>query len=139
MATRARIGRVIDNGDVRSIYSHWDGYPSHVGKVLAESYADVAKIDQLLDNGDVSIIGREIGARHDFDAPREDVGDVCTFYRRDRGEGDVDARQHTVDSWPDYGQEYEYLFRDGSWFGRSKYSDDGDEWIPLAQLIEQDS
>jgi hypothetical protein len=36
MSTRAAIGYKAEDGQVHAIYCHYDGYPSHVGKVLRE-------------------------------------------------------------------------------------------------------
>lgn len=36
MSTRAAIGYKAADGQVHAIYCHYDGYPSHVGKILRE-------------------------------------------------------------------------------------------------------
>lgn len=67
MSTRSRIGVLNEDGTIRSIYVHWDGYPSNNGKILAEHYRDIRKIQKLIELGDISILGPEIGEKHDFD------------------------------------------------------------------------
>ena len=54
MATRSRIGLLLSDGSVLSAYSHWDGYPSGVGKILKEHYNSYDKISELIDGGDMS-------------------------------------------------------------------------------------
>ena len=54
MATRSRIGVLLSDGSVLSAYSHWDGYPSGVGKILKEHYNSYDKITELIDGGDMS-------------------------------------------------------------------------------------
>jgi hypothetical protein len=120
MGTRSNIVRENEDGSFDSIYCHWDGYPSNNGKILLDHYTDQAKIDQLLQLGDLSSLGPEIGEKHDFDKPPEGQ---CNFYGRDRGEKKV-KKQHfrnaqalagmLKDSWT----EWVYVFRvkDGKWY-----------------------
>jgi hypothetical protein len=119
MSTRARIG-LLTGDNVRSIYCHYDGYPEGVGATLREHYTGLAKVNALLDLGDLSELGAELGddqgpgwfdirdetIRADENDPRRQW---TLAYRRDRGETDVDAVTHPADEWPDYGQEYEYV------------------------------
>ena len=69
MSTNSRIGILIpqtrQEGDredlsnepyIRSIYCHWDGYPSHMGKVLHQSYGTIDLVNELLDKGDARLI-----------------------------------------------------------------------------------
>lgn len=69
MATRSRIAIERPGERYDSIYCHWDGYPSHNGKILLEHYTDPAKVEALLDLGQISILGAEIGEKHFFDTP----------------------------------------------------------------------
>ena len=102
MATRSTISmREFDN-TVKTIYSHWDGYPSHNGKLLLEHYTDLNKIRELINLGDISVLDEHLHPTdegyirtfvgndyvrirtdkpHSFDQ-RWDV--VCLFYKRDR-------------------------------------------------------
>jgi hypothetical protein len=120
MATRSRIGIKLENGYVRSIYAHWDGYPSGNGNILFNYYTDVTKINQLLDLGDVSSLQKEIAPPeeliefHSFENP---VENVTTFYHRDRGEREHPAQISTEKQfYVDLSEEYNYLFKDGKWF-----------------------
>ena len=65
MSTNSRIGILIPPTDpdypketttIRSIYCHWDGYPSHMGKVLHQSYGTIDLVNELLDKGDARLI-----------------------------------------------------------------------------------
>ncbi len=141
MSTRARIGRLNDDGTVTSIYTHSDGYPDHHAPILSEHYATTEDIDALLALGDLSALGETIGEdqgigwfdarwnkfRVERDDPRRNW---CLAYRRDRGESDVDAVTHPADEWPDYSQSFEYLFRDGHWLYREAATGERD-WEPL--------
>ncbi len=117
MATRSTIGMIQEGGTIRSVYCHWDGYPEGVGAILQDYYTDPAKIERLLDIGDISSLREDIGEQHDFDS----TSDVTTFYGRDRGETGVAALVHANQlewlgfrkgSWCEYG----YLWKDGAWY-----------------------
>jgi hypothetical protein len=56
MATRSRIAIENQDGTVDSIYCHFDGYISGVGKKLFEHY-DQEKLEKLLELGDISSLG----------------------------------------------------------------------------------
>jgi hypothetical protein len=89
MATRSRIGIELSNGQIYSIYCHWDGYPSYNGEILKKHYKTREKVMELIMLGDISSLRqrvapnrREIG-KHSFDTP---ITDVVIAYHRDRGE-----------------------------------------------------
>jgi len=137
MGTRSRIAKVQEDGSVKSIYCHWDGYPSNNGVLLFDHYQDPDKIDALLALGDISSLDAEIGEKHDFDnAPKG----VVNAYGRDRGETDIDTRtdadviefvSQIGESW----EEYSYLYTiDGEWVCY-----EGTEGpIPLDEAIKKD-
>lgn len=60
MSTRSRIGKEQENGTVRSIYSHSDGYPHGVGKILLSNYQDPQKLEELINLGDISYLQPEL-------------------------------------------------------------------------------
>lgn len=88
MGTRARIGRINEDGTVTSIYTHWDGYPEHHAPILLGAYDTPAKLKKLFALGDLSTLGSELGEKHDFDEPlyNTEKKDWCKSYGRDRGE-----------------------------------------------------
>lgn len=88
MSTRSFIGKV-EKAGIRAIYCHNDGHVEHNGKILWAHYQDVNKVDELLNLGDLSALKAEIGEQHGFDSLGR--ADVCTFYKRDRGEAGTDA------------------------------------------------
>jgi hypothetical protein len=123
MGTRARVAIENDDHSYTSIYTHWDGYPSHHGPILLGHYNTADKVRELLALGDLSSLGEKIGRKHDFDARDEEADglSVCTAYGRDRGETGVSARQslsigELSKLTQDTGGEYLYLFKDGAWY-----------------------
>ena len=117
MSTYARIAVANSDGTFFSIYCHWDGYPSCAGKTLRDHYKDEAKVRELMSLGDLSVLGAEIGVKHDF--YQEDSG-MCTAYARDRGEEGVDQLHshdfgELVQSTYDCGGKWLYVFENGKW------------------------
>lgn len=110
MSTRSLIG-IKDNKGITSVYCHFDGYLNGVGITLLKHYDTEEKIYELLERGDMSSLGEEIG--------------TCEFYYQ-RGEDGVDAKTIPADTpnikdvyyksgqnrWADY----VYLFEDGKWY-----------------------
>lgn len=114
MATRSRIGKRLPDGTIKSIYCHWDGYPKHNGKILKEHYTDEAKIDALLELGDLSVLGPEIGEYQNFDNRDSHNPGWCLAYGRDRGETNVEADIHKhIDDM--CRESYHYVYEDGKW------------------------
>ena len=129
MATRSSIGILNENGTVTGIYCHWDGYVSHNGNILYQFYRDEAKVRELISHGDLSILGRNIGEQRPFDNPHkymskeyQEFQDLyegqCLYYGRDRGEKNVEAKTYTdvADFIDNRGEEYNYLFVNGTWY-----------------------
>ena len=122
MATRSRIGMEMPNGEVRSIYCHYDGYPEGVGATLQEHYTDPAKVEALMALGDISILSENVAPRggqersqHSFQKP---VEGVTVAYHRDRAEYYNPARvDMNIESFAksDF-EEFGYVFtRNGEW------------------------
>lgn len=121
MSTNSRIG-IYDEGlgKVKSIYCHWDGYIEHNGEILYRFYTDEKDIVDLINLGDISILGKRVGEKVDFDKMtfdqiyREKYDGQCVAYNRDRGEDLNILMSDIADIEND--QEYNYLFKDGEWF-----------------------
>ena len=90
MATRSTIGIINKDGSIKSIYCHWDGYVSYVGRILVQNFTR-DKADQLIELGNISSLGSEIGEEHNFDDPPDDT---CNFYGRDRKEPGNESNEH---------------------------------------------
>ena len=55
MATRARIGLRLSDDSILSVYHHWDGYPTWLGRILESHYNTKEKVEELIDGGDMSV------------------------------------------------------------------------------------
>ena len=60
MSTRSKIGILRKDGTVDHVYSHWDGYPEHNGVILLSEYNNINKMNHLIKNGDMSILGEKV-------------------------------------------------------------------------------
>jgi hypothetical protein len=149
MGTRSTIALEFADGTVEQVYCHWDGYLEHNGKILFENYSDPFKLRNLIDMGDLSSLGPNIGEAHPFSphASKEDEAlyehakdmGYCTFYARDRGEAGCDKKKFV--DYENYVrchqyEEFEYILRnvDGkaTWF----VADHGDRYVALAEAFE---
>ena len=94
MSTNSRIGILIpqtrpegdredlsDEPYIRSIYCHWDGYPSHMGKVLHQSYGTIDLVNELLDKGDASLIDIDGESKHYMHSEGGCSSDTMTVVR----------------------------------------------------------
>ena len=92
MATRSRIGVELPHGDVLSVYCHWDGYRTGVGKdLLNKGFNTTEEVRAFIREGSRST--------------------VETSYHEWRGEAIVVREDHSVDAYLKSDiEEYGYLF-----------------------------
>ena len=145
MATRGSISIRNADGSYTGIYTHWDGYLDHNGKILRKHYTSEDKIRQLLALGDISVLGPEIGEQHPFDAPspydqpnayrdyKRRYGRWCKAYMRDRGETGCEAKTHgtLAELLDQIGQEYDYVWEGDHWTVR--FDDSEGKFITMAR------
>ena len=108
MATRSRIGLLLQTGHVLSVYHHWDGYPEWLGGTLKEKFNTYDKIAELIDGGDISCCDS------DSDWNLQKV-DLHVQYYNDRGENTEPRLDTTVEDYLSKGEEYAYLFENNEW------------------------
>lgn len=150
MGTRSTIALEFADGTVEQVYAHWDGYLSGNGKLLLEHYSDPFVLQELINHGGISSLGKVVGVKHEFSNPNpygtglhtlweELYSDMTTFYSRDRGE--YVAKEKFKD-FEDYKanhqyEEFEYILRNingtATWFV-SPYGD----YVELITAIELD-
>lgn len=151
MATRSTIALEFADGTVGQVYCHWDGYLSNNGKILFENYSDPFKLRELIDLGGLSSLRSTIGTKHPFSMYEANMTqdeyanlyrDMCTFYGRDRGEGESDANYFK--DFADYrangqAEEYDYILRNvngvATWF----VSDHGGEFVLLTEAFAKEA
>jgi hypothetical protein len=112
MSTRSRIAIENQDGTVRSIYCHFDGYPEHNGAVLFENYKTQEKVESLISLGSLSSLHEESnipeGVIHDF---QNQVKGITVAYHRDRGEDlSIEEHKNVEDFIRGDVEEYGYVF-----------------------------
>ena len=113
MATRSYIGVRNTDASVDYIYCHFDGYPEHNGAILREHYSNINRVNELLNLGDLSVLGKFIGEKQDFD--KRVVGN-CLAYGRDRGESNVSKKNSGYDELiTNQNVDYVYIFDGDYW------------------------
>ena len=117
MGTRARIGIQFDDKSVLSVYHHWDGYPSWLGRILQTHYNTKEKVSSLVDGGDMSCcwtkqrwskVGEPGGVTNEDD-------NYGPQYYSQRGEECPPRYDETVKEFLDSGEEYAYIFTKRGW------------------------
>ena len=124
MSTRSRIGILLPDDSILSVYHHWDGYPEWLGVTLEEHYNTYEKASELIDGGNMSSCYSD----NEYDDETQE------FVKRDpRPEyygGDEEApilsknfdEFTRIDCW----QEYSYVFVKDRWVAysiRQKFDD----------------
>jgi len=145
MSTRGRIG-LMEGETCTSVYTHWDSYPEHNGKILFDHY-DETKVRDLLEMGTVSSlsanlgeyvpVGKRKGAYYQHDPLKMPTGKVTEFHYRDLngtvGECLPDIShnyRHFIHLCRDGDAEYAYIMKDGVWYMWS-YDNYNDEILEL--------
>lgn len=111
MGTRSRIGIELSDHTILSVYCHWDGYPEHNGKILAQEYRNRQDVQELIDGGGIS----SLRASRDWNNEELEPGRV--LYYTERGE-DLEIEHSSFDEFVSgkCWEEYAYLYDlDGNW------------------------
>jgi len=116
MSTRSRIGILQENGSVKSIYCHYDGYPEYTGKILANNYTSPAEVDALIERGDLRCVNPDSSDNEHYKDTRGEEYAVAII--------SSDVHDYLGDAKESWG-EYAYLYRDGEWEVCSTYGDEG--------------
>ena len=143
MGTRSKIAIEDQDGKVRSIYCHWDGYPSHHGPILLEHYTTQEKVESLIELGAISSLAQETeipeGVAHSFDNPTKGI---VVAYHRDRKE-DLAIESHSnVEAFVKSDvQQYGYVFTAaGEWLFVNGHKDSYTrEAILLESVVEKET
>ena len=109
MATRSRIGLQLADGNILSVYHHWDGYPQWLGVTLNKKFNTREKVAELIDGGDISCCDS------DSDWNLNKVENHVQYYN-DRGENTEPRLDANFDDYVRDGEEYAYVFTlDHTW------------------------
>ena len=129
MATRSRIGIQLSDDSILSVYHHWDGYPTWLGRILNTQYNTKEKVAELIDGGDMSCAwtkdrwtGKQI-AQHVIENVQ--VEEYGPQYYSARGESCPPRLDDDLCEYLKEGEEYSYIFRSGKWvcYDMNEYND----------------
>lgn len=136
MGTRCMIYCRKEDGFYQGIYCHNEGYPEYTGLLLYLFYGTYGKVSRLMELGDLSRLGADIGHKVDFTQMqmdseyRKNAGCQCCAYARDRGE-----KWHRMDDIPEdqlQREGYNYVYKEGCW-----YLAEDDRFIPLPEKLSE--
>ena len=122
MGTRSRIGIQFSDNSVLSVYCHWDGYPSWLGRMLKTHYNTKEKVSELIDGGDMSTCWDEEKQPEYYSARGEDCPPRL----------DSDLTEYLL---PDNSEEYAYIFRNNEWVCYDMHQFD-DRISKLPEVVE---
>ena len=137
MATRSRIGIQLSDDSILSVYHHWDGYPSWLGRILRTHYNSRSKVEELIDGGDMSVCwtkerwtGKELAPYVKEIKETEEYG---AQYYSQRGEDCPPRYDETKEEFLSNGEEYSYIFRDGAWvaYDMNEFNDKDPEIVEI--------
>ena len=110
MATRSRIGIQLSDESILSVYHHWDGYPTWLGRILKTHYNTKAKVAELIDGGDMSSCWTD-----SIWGDKLPEGEYAPEYYSARGENCPPRLDDDLCEYLKEGEEYSYIFRSGKW------------------------
>ena len=126
MSTRSRIAVELKDGTVKSVYCHWDGYPSGVGNdLLNRNFTSTEEVEEFLDEGSRSTVDE---AYYDkYGESRGEKREVPTVHK------DIDTYVDEAFDW----EEYAYLYtKDGDWVVRSY---NGHQFEKVSDIVYEES
>jgi len=104
MATRSRIGLELKDGQIVSVYCHWDGYPSFNGRVLRTHYNTEEQVRELIDGGDISSLRTNAGWQN------ETLPVVGPLYYSTRGEDCPPRLDNNLGEFLQNNEEFGYVY-----------------------------
>ena len=128
MSTRSRIGILLPDDSILSVYHHFDGYPEWLGVILKKHFNTYEKASELIDGGNMGCCYSD----SEYDAETGDYIDVeprATYYGGDE-EAPILSKNFDEFTRIDCWQEFSYVFVKDRWEGYAishKWNDDFSE------------
>ena len=132
MATRSRIGIQLKDNSVLSVYHHWDGYPSWLGRILTTHYNSRELASELIDGGDMSAAWSD-----EIWGKKLPQGEYAPEYYSERGE-DCPPRLDDIFDFLDKknNEEYAYIWTvNNKWvaFDMNEFNDKDPEKVEIPE------
>jgi hypothetical protein len=138
MGTRSRIGIQLSDDSILSVYHHWDGYPTWLGKILNTHYNTKEKVAELIDGGDMSCAwtkdrwtGKQVAK---YVIENVEVEEYGPQYYSARGENCPPRLDNNIVQYLANGEEYAYIFnRNNEWvaYDRNEFNDKDPEVVSI--------
>jgi len=132
MATRSRIGIQLSDDSILSVYHHFDGYPTWLGRALKTHYNTQEKVAELIDCGDMSTCWTDKVWGKD----RTDGQKYGPETYADRGEDCPPRLDNNIVQYLANGEEYAYIFnRQGEWvaYDLHEFDDNDPEVVDIPE------
>lgn len=114
--TRGQFGKIYKNGEIRSVYTHYDSYPEYMLPIIKKGYKKGANVDTVLSQGDNS--GLDVSP------------EKMKFYGDPNSMNPMKGKKSDIDKYiklaaNDGGAEFIYLFdeSDKTWYMVDVYGD----------------
>lgn len=167
MSTNSLIFQEQQDGTLKGIYCHYDGYLQYNGVILSESYSDPKKVAKLLELGNLSSLGEELEASEavrlygnyyyisdEFKALSDEEqerlkneaqsGKYTIAYHRDRGEELRPLKTITLEEQKNgedyFSDHYEYIYvqdKNGVWYVNSIFGNKMINGLTFKKLEEE--
>ena len=136
MATRSRIGIALQDDSILSVYHHWDGYPTWLGRILKTHYNTKEKVADLIDGGDMSSCwtNERWGDVNEYGGQmKKEVKEYGPQYYSQRGENCPPRYDLNEAEFLSKGEEYSYIFRNGEWvcYDMNEFNDNDPELVEI--------
>jgi|TARA_B100000927_G_C16176423_1_gene353562 hypothetical protein len=136
MATRSRIGIALQDDSILSVYHHWDGYPTWLGRILKTHYNTKEKVADLIDGGDMSSCwtNERWGDVNEYGGQmKKEVEEYGPQYYSQRGENCPPRYDLNEAEFLSKGEEYSYIFRNGEWvcYDMNEFNDNDPELVEI--------
>ena len=131
MGTRARIGILLPDDSILSVYHHWDGYPEWLGVTLEEHFNTYEKASELIDGGNMSNCYSDRKYNEETGEFTPIADPKPTYYGGD-DEAPILSKNFNEFTRIDCWQEYSYVFVKDRWVGysiRHKFDENFDKMI----------
>ena len=131
MATRSRIGYEYSDGSILSVYHHWDGYSSWLGRILQTHYNTQEKVSELIDGGDMSSCWSD----KVWGENRKDGQEYGPEYYSARGEDCPPRYDNSLEELFSDSEEFTYIWRNGAWvcYDMNEFNDNDPELVAIPE------
>ena len=139
MATRSRIGIQLKDESILSVYHHWDGYPSWLGRILTTHYNTKEKVAELIDGGDMSCAwtkdrwtGKKVA---EYVTENVEVEEYGPQYYSQRGEDCPPRLDNNMEEFFSDNEEYGYVYTNAGWvcYDMNQFNDNDPELTTIPE------